>query len=174
MSSGEREFCPRIVIEIRTYPLDCAVANRAVLGEACRCVIRVFAADIISGVAGHAGRAERGELVVYMARLASNRHMSPGQAKLGLIVIELGPKPLCGSMTCLAVLREACGDVVRILGAVPIRKMAGDARASHAGVNVVFMTHVARHSPMRARQRKLGGGVMVEGRVGPGDHAVAD
>lgn len=174
VSSGEREFCPRIVIEIRARPLSRVVANRTVLGKTRRWVIRVFGAIKIGLVAGHAGRVERGELIVCMARLTSDRYMRPGQHKLGLVVIEFSSRPLCGCMTGLAVLGEACRDVVRIFRTVPIRQMAGDARACQAGVNVVFMAHVAHHGHMRARQRILGRGIMVESRVGPGGRAVAD
>lgn len=52
--------------------------------------------------------------------------------------------------------------MIRIIGAVPIRQMAGDAGCRQAGKNVVFMTHVARHTDVGAGQRKRGLGAMVE------------
>lgn len=120
----QRELGRGVVVEWRIGPRCRAMADRAILWETCRCVIWVIDAIKISGVAGHACRAERGELIVYMARLASDCHVGSAQSKLGLAVIKLGPKPLCGRMAGLAVLREARGDVARIIRAAQIRLVA--------------------------------------------------
>lgn len=140
MSSRDLEFRSRVVVELCPQPLNCVVANRAVLWESCRCVVGILAAVKIGGVAGHASGAERRKLVVCMASLAGDGYVGPAQGKPGLVVIELSPQPLRGVMTGFAALREARRSMVRVFGSVVNRLVAGVTRACQPGIDIFCVT----------------------------------
>ena len=78
------------------------------------------------------------------------------ERKFGCIVIELGAQPLRGGVAELAVLREASGGVVRVLGRLEVGQVARVAGRAEGGVLSVGMALSARGGGVFASQRKLG------------------
>ena len=109
MRAGERER--RLgVIELRALPLCGGVADRAILRELARHVLRIGRVLEIGQMAPHALRRSAGEDSVDVALRALHRSVGPGQRELGEhAVVEFGPLPLHGRMTDRAILGEPAG-----------------------------------------------------------------
>ena len=70
-------------------------------------------------------------------------------------VIENSSRPCCRCVTDRAILRKSCGYVVRILRAVVITEMAGNAFLGFALIHSILMTIDAGKRCMPTRQREL-------------------
>lgn len=154
MFPGEREL-GRIVIELRALPLRGVVTQLAGLRKTRGYVVDTFRRLIILDVAGRTSRRQSRKLIVHMARRAGHRRVLARQRKLGRIVIELCAQPLRGGVAGLAILREPCCLVRRILGRLPVFQMTSDAFGPQASKYVVHMATRAGHRGVFAGQRKL-------------------
>ena len=116
MGASEWECGLRSVIEARGRPGGGGVAELAVLREAGGGVIRVFGRLVVRQMARVASGVERGELPVGMALRADHRRVSAGERESGVIVIEAGRRPSRRGVAELALLGEAGGGVIWVLG----------------------------------------------------------
>ena len=92
-------------------------------------------------------------IAVHVAQGASRRRVRPNQRKRCGRMIECGRCPIRRRVADRAILREACGHVIRDCaaerrGAGPRRQVAGDARG---GVQRVIIGHVAGDAGCRRR-----------------------
>ena len=97
--------------------------------------------------------------------------MSSGQRKIRLAMIEIRI-PIVGRVTRLTCGRESRGGMVRIVGSVIIRCMAGEAGGRCSGKLSIDMTLLATRADMSTRQRESGRG-MIEGGRGPSIRSMA-
>src|SRR5579871_112040 len=96
------------------------------------------------------------------------------QRELGLRgMVELGAEPVRGGVALRAILREAGGHVIGIIGALHILQVARAASSAERGEIVVGVASGAKYRGMRARQRE-GRRVVIEARSGPVNGAVAE
>jgi len=86
------------VVERSVCPGGRAVANRAVFGEACRCVVRVVSLVKVGQVARAARCRRARETVVRMALDAPETGVGSSEDKTGLAVIECRARPRAGGV----------------------------------------------------------------------------
>ena len=161
------------VIEGGTRPRGGVVAQRAGGGERRRDVVGVGGALVILLVAGVAGRGRVCVLPVDMATGAGHGGVRPGQGEAGGVVIEAGRNPGCGAVAHLALLREARGRVIGIIGVLKILQVAGDTGRAQVGELPIRMAALALQRGVRPGEGETGQRV-VELSIGPGSCAVAD
>ena len=140
MSPGQRKLRRRVVIERCTLPIGIRMTNAAVLRKACGHVVRTGRAVEIRQMAGNAGSREPGVHVVFVTLGTSDTDVGACQGKRRIAMVERRALPPGCGVTYAAVLRKACGRVVRIGRAVEIYQMAGDTRSRQPGEHVVFVT----------------------------------
>ncbi len=161
MRPGEGELRRCRVVELRPLPLRRAVADRAVLREARRDVIRIRRAVVVGEVATVAGGRRALVDVVLVALGALDRSMRPGEGGLRRRrVVELGALPLCRRMADGAVLREARSHVVWIRSLVEVRQVATVAGGRRTGVLAVNVARRALSVAVRAGERESGLGMV--------------
>ena len=103
MRPGQREFgCS--VIEPRSLPLTCGMANRTVLRETCSRMIGILRVVVIPQVTGSAGARQTSVLAACVTGRAIHRNMRPAQGKLSGVVVEPCSLPLAGVMAKRAIL----------------------------------------------------------------------
>jgi len=160
------------VIERGALPSGSGVAYRTVLREAGGDVVRILRAGEVLHVAGRAGRVEGRELAGSMARGALLRGVHACQRELRAGVVELCGGPSTRVMTQCAVLGEARGHMVRVLGAVEVGEVASGALRRSPGEFVVQVALCAVEGGVSARQseRRL---AVIELRSLPLDSVVA-
>jgi len=112
------------VVESGPRPRSCVVAQRAGGGEGCRHVVGIGGALVILLVAGIAGRRRSCELIINVATGAGHGGVRAGQGEAGQVVIKAGRHPRRGGMAHLALLREAGGRVIGIVGVLEILEVA--------------------------------------------------
>ena len=71
-------------------------------------------------------------------------------------MVKHGSRPLGGVVAEVALLRKACGDVIRVRRLVIVSQVAGDAVGAQSGELVVHVAPAAGQRRMRAGQRELG------------------
>ena len=173
---GQSETRGRVV-ELAIGPQGRVVAVLAGGRESgCRVRHRSGRIVVIGLVAGNAGRHRDAVVVVDVAINARARrhHVIAGQREASGVVIEGRIQPGRRGMAVLAGLREIRRDVVRIVGVLEVRQVAGHARGAAQGVVVVDVAVGAepRRHGMQAGQSKTGRGV-VEHAIGPQVRVVA-
>jgi len=130
------------VIEIGIRPLHGVVTRRACGWEMRGRVVRIIRVQVIRLVAAVAIRRQRRVVAIDVAVHADSRrhHVRAGQRESRFAVIEHCVRPLNGVVTDFARLREFRRHVIRILGAVEVRKVASYARGI---VQLVIVVDVA-------------------------------
>ena len=99
MRPDQWELRGRVVVELRPFPLDRRVTERAILRESGRRMVRILCVVEIRQMARHTGRCETLEDVVFVAIGAVYGGVRARQLKFSRrIVIEFGAFPLCGCM----------------------------------------------------------------------------
>ena len=77
--------------------------------------------------------------------------MSAGERERRVVVVESRRRPRGGIVANLALLRESDGNMVRIVGCLELRQMAGDARCISQVVVAIGVTLAALQVRMSAR-----------------------
>ena len=149
------------------------MAERAVLRESCRQVIRSGRRVEGRSVASVARRGCSRELIAGMARRTLHRVVGAGQRKFRSTVVDCGALPLHRCVTGLAVLRERSGHVVRIGGGVERGEVTGNAGRTYSRKTSLCMARRARHGGVGACQRERSPGV-IERRSHPGVSPLVD
>ena len=124
--TGQRETGLR-VIELRARPLRGRVAERAVLRESGRHVVRILGALEILQVAADALRRRPGVLPVDVALAQATLVCAPVSGNRVFEWSKVAPCPLHRRVAQRAVLREAGRHVIRIRGALEVLQVAADA-----------------------------------------------
>ena len=155
MGPGQRETGRRM-IERGVQPVDCRVADAAILRETGSGVIRIVGLVEIREVAGNALRAQRGELAVCMALVARERSVRARELKPELIMVEGRPLPTGRRMADAAILRETGSGVVRVVGFVEIGEVAGKALRAQRGELSVRVALIATECVVRPGEREFG------------------
>src|SRR4051812_13968449 len=102
------------------------MARRTRCRETCGLVIRICRGVERSQVAAFAGLRRTAELVAYVALLAGQRNVLPGERELrGCIVVELSTRPLRSCMTSPAGNRKARRFMIRLVGIVELHHVTG-------------------------------------------------
>ena len=162
------------VIEGSRGPVGSAVADFALLRESAGDVIRAGGSLIVLEMATHAGGV--GEVVVAvgggMTLAALHVDVRSGERPAGGGVIESSRGPVGGTVAHFALLREAAGDVIRVVGALIILEMATDAGGGGQVVIAVDVTLSALHAYVRPSQRECSLRVIEFGRL-PGGRRMA-
>jgi hypothetical protein len=121
--AGQRKL-RGVVIKRCWLPSRRGVAGQARLAEVAGYVIRVLRALKISGVTLIAGSIRKLVIVICVARLASDRNMSPRQRKFRRAVIEAGRLPRGGRMAGGTILAEIARNMVWIAGTLIVTGVA--------------------------------------------------
>ena len=129
--SGQRKTGV-VVIERRRRPSSGAMTDVAQLRESRADVVGIVRSLEVVQVTSDARRAGQvigtGRAVgSVVALIALQRGVCPGQRPAGGGVIEAGRRPGGGAVTDFALLREACGHVIGIVGSFVIVQVASDA-----------------------------------------------
>lgn len=141
------------VIKGCTSPGSGRVARLASGRETSGNVIRIGRAVVIGRVTAVTGSRQGRVVVVHVATGACHGRVRTRQRECGVVVIEAGIGPRGGAVAHVARGREADLRVVRIIGVVVIRLVAGDATGVRAG-QLVIAVHVA----LLASDRKVEAG----------------
>ena len=88
--------------------------------------------------------------------------MTAGQRKAAQAVIELRTAPIRIGVAVLTRRRETCGAMIRIGGAIEIRRMAAKTVRSRSLKNSAHMTGSALDRGVSPHQPEARGGVVVE------------
>jgi len=128
------------VVEVSSLPRIRGVAGQAGSRKSSRLMVGVGCAVVVLLVAGITVSRKVGVVIVHMARAAGHLKVRAGQRPAGGAVIELAIGPQDGVMTHLALLRESCRLMRRIVGVVVVGQMAGHTRCVGQFVVVI---HVA-------------------------------
>jgi hypothetical protein len=121
------------VIEYRTGPRSCGVANRTVSGESGRSVIRIGGSGVVLCMAAIAISGSPGKLTVDVTKRTSNVYVRAGQREFcKCIVIEIRISPRCrgvadgaiGWESGLCVIRVGGPGVVLCVAAITISRRA--------------------------------------------------
>ena len=119
------------VVERGSGPAGRGVARIASGREASRCVVRIVGPVVVRLVTAIAGRGQRRVVVVHVALRAGHvRRMISRQRECRGVVIERGACPIRGrpgSVASVASCGEAHGRVRRVIRAVVVRLVAGNA-----------------------------------------------
>jgi len=118
-------------------------------------MVRIRSAVEVFLMASHAGCRRSCILVVGVALDAGQGCVVSGQCKTGFAVIEGCALPTGGAVAGRAVLREPCGGMIRVLGVVEIRQVAGHALCGSSREDVVHVALRAVDGGVRACQREL-------------------
>ena len=169
--AGQREGCG-VVVETRRSPGCRSVAHLALLREPGRGVIRIIGALEIFQMAGHALRAQIGELPARMAGLALQGGVRARERETAQRVIERRVSPGNRAVADGAIRREPTGNVVRISRLLKIRHVARRTGGRHRRIAAVHVALRAGRLGMRAAQWPSRHG-MVEVHVHPGTGVVA-
>lgn len=102
------------VIEGCIRPVDSAVADRAVLREACRHVRRIAGAVEFTAVAAVARRRQRCVVVVHVALAARSSRMRASEREACFRMVERCRAPAARGVALRAVLRESARNVTGI------------------------------------------------------------
>jgi hypothetical protein len=126
-----------------------------------RGVIRVVGAVVIGHVATGTNRWQRRVVIVDVATGAGHRGVRTSQREGRVVMVEDGVGPNRRVMAQIAGLREACRDVVWIVGSVVVSEVAGTAgRAGQLVVIVDVALTALRTGQVEPGQRPAGGGVI--------------
>ena len=151
------------------------MADRAIRREAGRGVFRVGRDVVGCQVTAGALRRSVGELVVGVAANAFQAGVGTGEEESYLTVIKGRPQPpSCYCMANRAILWEPGATMVRILGAVVSRLMAGPAPGADPYILIVRVALGAHHRRVRSGQRELRLNRMIEFGPHPLRRRVAD
>jgi hypothetical protein len=170
--AGERETSAA-VIERRTGPVGRRVAQRAILWETRRHVIRGRCSLHVFQVARNAGCAEIRELIVHVTRCAGHANMSAGKRKLSQIVVEVSNCPAGCVVTLRTVLRKSGRHMVRVGAAREIFGVATEAVRRCSLKAAARMTTGARQLLVNTGQGEVREPGMVEIRNLPLDLVMA-
>lgn len=165
------------VIEVRIEPVDRGVAQRTILREICRHVIRHARnrrrAVVIGSVATVTGGRSARVIAARVALGALQVRVPIGERKK-LAVVEIGLIPSGRGMASGA---RGSGKtslrVRRIIGCVVIGEVTGGAISRKAFVDAARVAGGASDGDMLARERKRSLGVVVKFSVGPRNRVVA-
>lgn len=161
--AGQWELRRGRVIEFGSLPLRGRVTQRAVLREACRCVIRSRCFLEVRKMAPFTRHRRSAEHVVNVAGGANHRSVFSCELEPGRRVIEFRSLPLRRRVTRFTSLREAGGDVIDALCGLVIVQMAGNAARRQTGEFIVHVAGSAGHRCVFARQCELCRGVIERG-----------
>lgn len=140
------------VIPVGWNPRRCVMAGRASRREPRRRVVRIGGACVVSLVARIAGRRQRCIVVVDVATGTGDRLVRACQRERRVVVIEAGRNPCRRVVAHIALLREPCGNVIRVRCALKIFQVASHACRAGQVVVVVDMARGARSRRMCSRQ----------------------
>lgn len=170
----ERELRSGAVIERRALPLNCRMADTAILRESGRQVIRVSRAVKVLQMAALACSRRRGKRhPVEVTLSARDRGVGSGQRKLAQVVIEPCVLPAGSCVASGAIGRKVPRQVIWVFGGFEILEMAAvtvQRRACKPPGNVAL---VAAECDMGPGQRELRHCTVVERSARPRSHVVA-
>ena len=169
------------VVERGSGPAGRGVARVASRGEASRLVIGIRGPGVIRLVTAIAGRRQRRVVVVHVALRAGHvRRVISRQRERRGVVIEGGTRPIrgCpGGVASIARCGEAHGRVRRVIGAVVVRLVAGNACRARQTVSTRWAEgRVVALRALQSRVRALqgeAGGCVIERRTAPIGRRVA-
>ena len=160
------------VIEGCAQPTGSRVADSAGIGEPCRDVIRTVCSLIVRLMAAETISGQSGVVVVDVTFGTVEIHMRPGQGERCVVVVERRRGPRRSVMADVALLGQVGGNVVRVVCTLKVFEVATDAGGAGQVVIVVGMALTALHIGMGAGERPSGSRV-IEGCGSPIRSAVA-
>ena len=158
--------------ESSRHPRCGVVAGLALLGESRTDVVRTVCALVIGQVARNTGGTGL-RVVSFVALVAAQIGMSPGQRETYGSMVESRWLPSCGRVAFLASLRNAERDVIWIAGLLIVRQMAADARGRRALILSAYVARGAIESGVHAREGESGALEVIEFCPQPGVDGVA-
>ena len=154
------------VVKVRAAPIHRCMALRAILGITQRQMIRAGCGLVIVGVTRIARHAQARVDAGGVTLQTGYGSVRTGQRKFRLrVVVERRPQPVRGRMALRTILREACGCMRRVIRALPIFQMAGNARRIDRREVAPDVAGGARHRRVRSRQGEFGEIVIERGSV---------
>lgn len=164
-SMSTRQWKPCLaVIKRGAEPLNCGMAQLAILRESRRDVIGGGCGVVIRQMAGHARRRRSGKPALRVTGQATGCGVGSHQRKLRSRVIERCGGPAARPMAHRAIPRERCGLMIGIDGAVIERPVTRGAIRGSPGEAIAGVTIGTRRRQMRSSQREVCEGCMVEPR----------
>lgn len=158
MQSRQRKRGQLVVVESCARPRQRRVAQRAILRESCRDVVRILGRGEIVSVAPEAHRRRTREAVPHMALRAGQRRMSAGQGKTReLAVVEPRRLPNGYRVAAVASGGQPGRDVVQRSCGLKILEVARHTLRAQPDVRTgggAEVAGVARRRGVRAQQRE--------------------
>ncbi|RMH64410.1 MAG: hypothetical protein D6677_04960 [Calditrichaeota bacterium] len=148
MGAGKREIGVG-VIEVSRRPLCGVMTGGAIMTEIVGGMVRIVRIVKVAAMATPAiGR--RVAVTVAVAVDAVDGSMGAGKREIGVGVIEVSRRPLCGVMTGGAIMTEVVGGMVRIIGVVKVGVVTAKTISRQAVQFIVYMTIDALNGTVRA------------------------
>ena len=128
------------MVESRPFPLSGGMADRAVLREACGYMIGIGGSLKRRTMTTDALGTCSGVDIAAVALQARHTRVGSSEWETCPAMIKLCTSPLARCMTNRAILRETCGDVIRISSVLERGAMTGNARRTRSSENPTHVT----------------------------------